>query len=184
MPYGKLITRFTTGGHDIFITCAWKACIDPCFLRDRWWKYPCRSAGNYYLIVMFSFICGLKGVTVHTLKYPHSNTIKTTKNDNFSHFINVKWVCFIKNNSFCTDFAYSLSLWTLTKGGFDSFENWFRFQQKKWGNRFWFLNSFTHKWTVSLSLLTFSGAKCFNFKWACEVFLVLYLYLNISSICI
>ena len=21
MPYGKLITRFTTGGHDIFITC-------------------------------------------------------------------------------------------------------------------------------------------------------------------
>ena len=27
MPYGKLITRFTTGGHDIFITCpAKKAC--------------------------------------------------------------------------------------------------------------------------------------------------------------
>ena len=25
MPYGKLITRFTTGGHDIFITCPAKS---------------------------------------------------------------------------------------------------------------------------------------------------------------
>ena len=32
----------------------------------------------YDIIVMFSFISGLKGVTVNTLNYPHSNTIKTT----------------------------------------------------------------------------------------------------------
>ena len=31
----------------------------------------------YDIIVMFSFIDGLKWVTVNTLNYPHSNTIKT-----------------------------------------------------------------------------------------------------------
>ena len=38
MSYGKLITRFTTGGHDIFITCSAKSMhLEPgaCFLRDR-----------------------------------------------------------------------------------------------------------------------------------------------------
>ena len=32
----------------------------------------------YDIIVMFSFIGGLKGVTINTLNYSHSNTIKTT----------------------------------------------------------------------------------------------------------
>ena len=32
MPYGKLITRFTTGGHDIFITCPAKSMhLEPFF---------------------------------------------------------------------------------------------------------------------------------------------------------
>ena len=42
MSYGKLITRFTTGGHAIFITCPAKKhapralrALGACFLRGR-----------------------------------------------------------------------------------------------------------------------------------------------------
>ena len=34
---------------------------------------------------------------------------------------------------------------TASGGGFDSFENWFRFQQNKWENQFSFLKSFTQQ---------------------------------------
>ena len=58
MPYGKLITRFTTGGHDIFITCPAKSMhLEPfglsvhafCGTGDENIIPTCRSAGNYYL---------------------------------------------------------------------------------------------------------------------------------------
>ena len=39
MSYGKLITRFTSGRHDIFITCPAKSMH----------REPGRSAGNYYI---------------------------------------------------------------------------------------------------------------------------------------
>ena len=57
MPYGKLITRFTTGGHDIFITCPAKSMhLEPfglsvhafCGTGDENIIPTCRSAGNYY----------------------------------------------------------------------------------------------------------------------------------------
>ena len=41
------------------------------------WKMKIRCF--YDIVVMFSFIGSLKGVTVNTLKYPHSNTIKINK---------------------------------------------------------------------------------------------------------
>ena len=59
MPYGKLITRFTTGGHDIFITCPTKSMhLEPfglsvhafCGTGDENIIPTCRSAGNYYII--------------------------------------------------------------------------------------------------------------------------------------
>ena len=59
MPYGKLITRFTTGGHDIFITCPAKSMqLEPfglsvhafCGTGDENIIPTCRSAGNYYLV--------------------------------------------------------------------------------------------------------------------------------------
>ena len=59
MPYGKLITRFTTGGHDIFITCPAKSMhLEPfglsvhafCGTGDENIIPTCRSAGNYYLL--------------------------------------------------------------------------------------------------------------------------------------
>ena len=34
---------------------------------------------------------------------------------------------------------------TASGGGFDSFGNWFRFQQNKWENQFRFLKSFTQQ---------------------------------------
>ena len=34
---------------------------------------------------------------------------------------------------------------TASGGGFDSFENWFRFQQNKWENQFQFLKSYTQQ---------------------------------------
>ena len=58
MPYGKLITRFTTGGHDIFITCPAKSMhLEPfglsvhafCGTGDENIIPTCRSAGNYYV---------------------------------------------------------------------------------------------------------------------------------------
>ena len=58
MPYGKLITRFTTGGHDIFITCPAKSMhLEPfglsvhafCRTGDENIIPTCRSAGNYYI---------------------------------------------------------------------------------------------------------------------------------------
>ena len=58
MPYGKLITRFTTGGHDIFITCPAKSMhLEPyglsvhafCGTGDENMIPTCRSAGNYYI---------------------------------------------------------------------------------------------------------------------------------------
>ena len=58
MPYGKLITRFTTGGHDIFITCPAKSMhLEPfglsvhafCGTGDENIIPTCREAGNYYL---------------------------------------------------------------------------------------------------------------------------------------
>ena len=57
MPYGKLITRFTTGGHDISITCPSKSMhLEPfglsvhafCGTGDENIIPTCRSAGNYY----------------------------------------------------------------------------------------------------------------------------------------
>ena len=60
MPYGKLITRFTTGGHDIFITCPAKSMhLEPfglsvhafCGTGDENIIPTCRSAGNYYIIL-------------------------------------------------------------------------------------------------------------------------------------
>ena len=59
MPYGKSITRFTTGGHDIFITCPAKSMhLEPfglsvhafCRTGDENIIPTCRSAGNYYLL--------------------------------------------------------------------------------------------------------------------------------------
>ena len=59
MPYGKLITRFMTGGHDIFITCPAKSMhLEPfglsvrafCGTGDENIIPTCRSAGNYYII--------------------------------------------------------------------------------------------------------------------------------------
>ena len=56
MPYGKLITRFTTGGHDIFTTCPAKSMhLEPfglsvhafCGTGDENIITTCRSAGNY-----------------------------------------------------------------------------------------------------------------------------------------
>ena len=58
MPNGKLITRFTTGGHDIFITCPAKSMhLEPfglsvhafCGTGDENIIPTWRSAGNYYL---------------------------------------------------------------------------------------------------------------------------------------
>ena len=55
MSYGKLITRFTTGGHDIFITCPAKgihrelSVHDFCGTEDENIIFTCRSAGNYYI---------------------------------------------------------------------------------------------------------------------------------------
>ena len=58
MSYGKLITRFTTGGHAIFITCPAKSMhLEPFGLSvhafsgtgDENIIPTCRSAGNYYL---------------------------------------------------------------------------------------------------------------------------------------
>ena len=69
MSYGKLITRFTTGGHDIFITCPAKSMHrEPkglevhafcgtglsvhafCGTGDENIIPTCRSAGNYYIL--------------------------------------------------------------------------------------------------------------------------------------
>ena len=69
MPYGKLITRFTTGGHDIFITCPAKSMhLEPFGLRalglevhafcgtgDENIISTCRSAGNYYISIIHFF---------------------------------------------------------------------------------------------------------------------------------
>ena len=61
IPYGKLITRFTTGGHDIFITCPAKSMhLEPfglsvhafCGTGDENIISTCRSAGNYYLLLI------------------------------------------------------------------------------------------------------------------------------------
>ena len=78
MSYGKLITRFTTGGHDIFITCPAKSMhLEPfglsvhafcgtgdeniiptcrglsvhafCGTGDENIMPTCREAGNYYI---------------------------------------------------------------------------------------------------------------------------------------
>ena len=65
MPYGKLITRFTTGGHDIFITCPAKSMhLEPfglsvhafCGTGDENIIPTCRSAGNYYFFII-SRVC-------------------------------------------------------------------------------------------------------------------------------
>ena len=61
MPYGKLITRFTTGGHNIFITCPAKSMhLEPfglsvhafCGTGDENIIPTCRSAGNYYINIL------------------------------------------------------------------------------------------------------------------------------------
>ena len=93
---------------------------------------------------------------------PSQQHNKKQQQNNFSHFINVKWVCFINCNSFfflhrlclfsvimniycefqqhvsftCRHFFFSDCTYirtdeTASGGGFDSFENWFRFQQNK-----------------------------------------------------
>ena len=52
MPYGELITRFTTGGHDIFITCPAKSMhLEPYIIPT------CREAGNYYFFDTAKEIC-------------------------------------------------------------------------------------------------------------------------------
>ena len=65
MPYGKLITRFTTGGHIIFITCPAKSMhLEPFGLSvhtfcgtggtgDENIIPTCRSADNYYILYFF-----------------------------------------------------------------------------------------------------------------------------------
>ena len=62
MSYGKLITRLTTGGHDIFITCPAKSMhLEPFGLSVHAFCETgveniiptCRSAGNYYLKIYF-----------------------------------------------------------------------------------------------------------------------------------
>ena len=62
MPYGKLITRFATGGHDISITCPAKSMhLEPfglsvhafCGTGDENIIPTCRSAGNYYIIMSY-----------------------------------------------------------------------------------------------------------------------------------
>ena len=59
MSYGKLITSFKTGEHDIFITCPAKSMhLEPfglsvhafCGAGDENTIPTCRSAGNYYLM--------------------------------------------------------------------------------------------------------------------------------------
>ena len=59
MPYGKLITRFTTGGHDIFITFPAKSMHREtfglsvhafCGTGDENIILTCREAGNYYVL--------------------------------------------------------------------------------------------------------------------------------------
>ena len=56
MSYGKLVTRFTTGGHDIFITCPAKSMHIESFglsvhaFCDENIIPTCRSAGNYYIL--------------------------------------------------------------------------------------------------------------------------------------
>ena len=64
MPYGKLITRFTTGGHNIFITCPAKSMhLEPfglsvhafCGTGDENIIPTCRSAGNYYLMIQLHY---------------------------------------------------------------------------------------------------------------------------------
>ena len=58
MSYGKLITHFTTGEHDIFITCPAKSMNLElfglsvhafCGTGDENIIPTCRSAGNYYV---------------------------------------------------------------------------------------------------------------------------------------
>ena len=65
MSYGKLITRFTTGGHAIFITCPAKSMhLEPFGLSvhafsgtgDENIIPTCRSAGNYYIPVSINVI--------------------------------------------------------------------------------------------------------------------------------
>ena len=67
MPYGKLVTRFTTGGHDIFITYLAKSMhLEPfelsvhafCGTGDENIIHvpTCREAGNYYIQVSNCFL--------------------------------------------------------------------------------------------------------------------------------
>ena len=42
-------------------------------------------------------------------------------------------------------YTYISTAETASGGGFDSFENWFWFQQNKWENQFRFLKSFTQQ---------------------------------------
>ena len=67
MSYGKLITRFTTGGYDIFITCPAKSMhLEPFGLEvhafggtgDENIIPTCRSAGNYYINVGKTLLFG------------------------------------------------------------------------------------------------------------------------------
>ena len=83
MPYGKLITRFTTGGHNIFITCPAKSMhLEPfglsvhafCGTGDENIIPTCRSAGNYYLPntenLGFDIESRALGKSYPMLKYP------------------------------------------------------------------------------------------------------------------
>ena len=61
MSYGKLITRFTTGGHDIFITCPAKSMhLEP-------------EAGNYYVL----YYLGSEQQILHILIANNKVLIKT-----------------------------------------------------------------------------------------------------------
>ena len=62
MPYGKLITRFTTGGHDIFITFGLSVHAF-CGTGDENIIPTCRSAGNYYIHGLPALVLKLNGLT-------------------------------------------------------------------------------------------------------------------------
>ena len=65
MSYGKLVTCFMTGGHDIFITCPAKSMqLEPfglsvhafCRTGDENIIPTCYSAGNYYIPLITSVL--------------------------------------------------------------------------------------------------------------------------------
>ena len=84
MPYGKLITRFTTGGHDIFITCPAKSMhLEPfglsvhafCGTGDENIIPTCRSAGNYNLHTNMTITNRIK-ITLTPLRLHSASSVR------------------------------------------------------------------------------------------------------------